>query len=173
MVSAMRLNGTLYPQEEVLVATRSHEVFLLPALLFGFAAVVAWSFASAVYPASAVFGLLGYALAIWCTFLSLKRLWRWTSTGFFVTSQRLVIQRATSGRTVSIPLQGIEGIDARHTAWRAGGAATLSVHAQGGIHVLRQIPRGAQFSLEVQQAQQRLLQQNRGGWWHRLNPFSS
>ncbi|MDO4252771.1 MAG: PH domain-containing protein [Rothia sp. (in: high G+C Gram-positive bacteria)] len=150
----MKLRGSLYAQEKVIVATRSHESFLLPAAGYGFITMLALSFASTIYNSSQLFGILGYLFSAWFFWLCLRRLVRWLATSFIITNQRLVIQTGLGrAASVSIPLETIEGITAKDSLLALGGSARLMVHSRGAIHELRQIPRGQQFSLEVRKAQ--------------------
>lgn len=151
----MKLRGALSPHEEVLISTRSHPSFLLPALFLGLVAAGAASFGSAMMGSSQLFGWLGYALAAWCAWKVGKDLVRWVNTGFILTNYRLVIQRGIGRRkTVDLPLSWIEGVDARSTLTGQGATAHLHVHAQGRVYVLRSVPRGREFSQRIYRGQQ-------------------
>ena len=154
----MKFRPSLHPAEEVITMTRPHLTALLGAAVGAFLAAAAASFAATIFPLSTFFGVLGYALALWCGWYSLSRLLWWAGTSVALTTQRLVVQQGLlHHRYEEVPLAWIQGVDAAHAALRAGGSAHLSVFHPGGTLVLRQVPAGQQFSMEIRRAQQELL----------------
>ncbi|MDY6051576.1 MAG: PH domain-containing protein [Rothia sp. (in: high G+C Gram-positive bacteria)] len=155
----MKLRGQLYPAEHTLAATRAHGVLLVRPLSYFFAAMTAWSFASAIGTGAPAWYYLGLGLAVWLVWLGARGLLRWATTSYLLTNQRLVIRRGLlSGKDVSVPLLEIEGVSVgnRHLMGLTD-AAALTVHARGGLYVLRSVPYADRFSQEIRSAQQALL----------------
>ena len=158
LLSVMKLRGTLAPGEHVIAATRSHVGSLMPALAAGIGAIAAFSFASALYVDSKIFGVIGYALAIFWAWRCIRRALRWIKTCFFITNLRVVIQRGLSTSTrISLPLTVIEGVDVRVSPMRLGQSAHLHLYVQGDAHVLRSVPRGHAFSQTIYSAQSKSM----------------
>lgn len=155
----MKLRGDLYPAEYTLAATRAHGVLLVRPLAYFLVAMAAWSFASALGVGAPVWRYLALALAFWMVWLGVRGTLRWVSTGYLLTSSRLVIRRGLGlGKDASVPLSEIEGVRVGHRHWMGlAHAAPLTVHARGVQHVLRGVPDPERFSREIQAAQGTLL----------------
>lgn len=142
-----------------MVATRSHGVQLLPALMWGFVAVVAWSFSSALWVVTPWIAWCGLALAFLCLYRTLRSLLGWVTTGFVLTTHRLVVRRGLMAQTdISIPLRTVEGMTVgRRSLMGLVAAGHVHVHSRGLEHVLRGVPDPERFSRSAQQSQERLL----------------
>ena len=94
----MRLRGQLNPGEYVIVATRQHPGALLPGLTCLLLGIAAAAFASTAR-SSAILWWVG-TIAAAAFFIGALRIgWRWLTTGYLITTHRLVVRRGLVTRT--------------------------------------------------------------------------
>ena len=94
----MRLRGQLNPGEYVIVATRQHPGALLPSLTCLLLGIAAAAFASTAR-SSVILWWVG-TIAAAAFFIGALRIgWRWLTTGYLITTHRLVVRRGLVTRT--------------------------------------------------------------------------
>ena len=121
----MRLRGQLNPGEYVIVATRQHPGALLPSLTCLLLGIAAAAFASTAR-SSVILWWVGTIAAVAFFIGALRIGWRWLTTGYLITTHRLVVRRGLVTRT------GEEASE-RRQRWRqrAQGATSRGGQAPG------------------------------------------
>ena len=150
----MRLRGQLNLGEYVIVATRQHPGALLPSLiclLFGSAAA---AFASTAR-SSAILWWVGTIAAVVFFMGALRIGWRWLTTGYLITTHRLVVRRGLMTRMGDESLD----LDSLGQRWvREGtlgswlGYGSVYVVCRGVHHRLRYVPTPERFDAELEAA---------------------
>ena len=123
----------------------------------------------ASHGASLVWAVQGalFAVCLWLLFgVGLRRVVRWFSTWYVLTTERLILRRGLTGRSEdSVPLPAVYRVDIRQS-WpqRLASTGTLVFTvAQGSQFALRDVPRAAVFRAEIVDAVSKAQQRH----WHR------
>lgn len=150
----MRLRGQLNPGEYVIVATRQHPGALLPSLTCLLLGIAAAAFASTAR-SSVILWWIG-TIATVAFFIGALRIgWRWLTTGYLITTHRLVVRRGLVTRTGDESLY----LDSLGQRWVREGApgswlgyGSVYVVCRGVHHRLRYVPAPERFDAELESA---------------------
>ncbi|MFW0185230.1 PH domain-containing protein [Rothia sp. CCM 9418] len=146
------------------VATRMHRYCLLPPMLYFLLSVFCVNFASAISTASFIWSFLGYLLTAVFLYQMFKRLNRYFSTQYFITTHRLIIQRGwRNNRSVSIGFTNIISCAVQGAWLGSTKIGKLMVHTPRGSLVLQRVPRPQAFSEQLNQACQEFNAYNNDG----------
>lgn len=157
---AMKLRGPLRLGEYTLTVTRAHGIELVRPTLYLLAAMVSWSFSSALGAGQEWVSYPALGLAVILLVLAVRDVASWALTGYLLTNERLVIRRGVSMRNdLSVPLNQLEGVRVGpKVLMGVVAAAPLTIYGRASQHVLPAVPDPERFSALIRSAQQQYLE---------------
>ncbi|RUQ21187.1 hypothetical protein D8M21_07225 [Kocuria sp. HSID16901] len=155
----MKYRGKLDAGEHVITCNRPHPLKLLKPALVLLAAIFLANMTQVITGAHPGWSAVAPIILIAALIYAIARLLKWATTGYALTSRRIVVLRGWGGRgAVTIPLETVAGVVGPRGKGKLTGCGTIRISAMGQTYELTCQKDPGQFSELCHEAHVRCVQ---------------